>query len=219
MAGNEPCGLIGTLVERGQIIDDLVKQAHGGRLLGFDKTCGEDHILDARRTDQRGNAADIRHRQAIAERARDRKPHPRSPGADAQVAARRDARASAGAGTVDGGNGRHPAGFENAKHAIDTVLIVERILRRLEGTELVDVGARGKRLVAGPPQQQHLDRLVAVGEFADLGEPLIHLECEGVARLRPVEGHPADAVITDGKQEVVLPHRYSLIHVARPFLN
>ena len=71
-------------------------------------------------------------------------------------------------------------------------------------------------LSPAPAQHQHLDRGIAVGAFADLGQPLVHLEREGVARLRPVEGDPADAVI-DGKQEVVLPYRCFLIHVAGPF--
>ena len=39
--------------------------------------------------------------------------------------------------------------FEHAEHAVDAVLVVDRILRRLERAELVDVGAGGKRLVAG----------------------------------------------------------------------
>ena len=59
--------------------------------------------------------------------------------------------------------------------------------------------------------------MVAVGAFADLGQPLIHLEREGVARLRAVEGHPADAVI-DSKQGVVVLYRYILVHVAGLFL-
>ena len=47
--------------------------------------------------------------------------------------------------------------------SVDAALVVERVLRRGEGTELVDVGAGGEGLVAGTLQDQHLERAVAIG--------------------------------------------------------
>jgi hypothetical protein len=61
-------------------------------------------------------------------------------------------------------------------------------------------------------------RQVSRTPSTDLGEPLVHLEGEGVARLRPVEGDATDAVI-EGKQEVILSYRYLLVHPEMPFLN
>ena len=86
-------------------------------------------------------------------------------------------------------------------------------LRRLEFAELVDVGARGKGLVAGPAQHQHLDGPIVIGLLANGGEPLVHGEGEGVARLRAVESDPPDAVVAF-KNEVV--RRYGLVHFLDP---
>ena len=110
------------------------------------------------------------------------------------VAARRDPGAAAGAGAVDRRDGRHAAGLELAEHAVDAGLVVERVLRRGEFAKLVDVGAGGKSLVAGALEHQHLDGAVAVGLLANLRQPFVHRKREGVAGLRTVERHPADAV-------------------------
>ena len=115
-------------------------------------------------------------------------------GADAQIAAGGDAGAAAGAGAGDRGDGRDAALFELREHAVDAGFVFERVLRRGEGAKLIDVGARGKRLVAGALEHQHLDGTVAIGLVANCGEPLIHREGEGIARLRAIERDPADAV-------------------------
>ena len=49
-------------------------------------------------------------------------------------------------------------------------------------------------LSPAPLQHQHLDRAVVVRLVADLRQPLVHLEREGVAGLRAIEGNLADAV-------------------------
>ena len=115
-------------------------------------------------------------------------------GADAQVAAGRDARAAAGAGAGDRGDRRHPAALEVAENPVDAGLVLERVLRRLEGAELRDVGAGRERLVAGAGEDHDLDRGIVVHLAADLGHALVHREGERIARLRPVEGDAGNPV-------------------------
>ena len=130
MAGDKPRQFIGASFEGGEILHDFVQQADAGGFLGFDQPRGEDDLLEPRGADQGREPADIGRRQAVAERARDRKSELRGPGADAQVAARGDAGAAAGAGAVDRRNGRHPALFERGQHAIDPGLVADGVLRR-----------------------------------------------------------------------------------------
>src|SRR2546427_39578 len=47
---------------------------------------------------------------------------------------------------------------------------------------------------AGALEHEHLDRAVLIGLLAYLREPLVHLEREGIARLRTVERGAPDAV-------------------------
>src|SRR6185437_10581971 len=90
--------------------------------------------------------------------------------------------------------------FQRAQHAIDPRLIVERILRGLEGAELRDVGARRECLFAGASEDHRLDRAVGVHGVADRRHPLIHRKGQRVARLRPVKGDPRNAVLDDIEQ-------------------
>src|SRR5207248_11371576 len=113
---------------------------------------------------------------------------------DAQVAAGGDRRAAARAGAVDRGDGRHAAALDRVHHAIDALLIGERVRLLVEGAELRDVGARGKGLVAPAAHEDGADRAVLVRAVADLGQPLVHRKRQGIARLRAVEGHVRDAV-------------------------
>ena len=84
--------------------------------------------------------------------------------------------------------------FERIRQdSVDTRFIVERVLRRGEGSELIDIGARCEGLVAGALQHQHLERAIAVGLVADFRQPFVHRESERVARLRAIERDPADA--------------------------
>src|SRR6185437_16173423 len=111
-------------------------------------------LLGAGDADDRGQARQVAHREAVAERARDREAEARIGRGDAQVAGRGDAAAAAGAGAADGGDDRHAALLDGADDAVDARLIGERVLRRLEGAELRDVGAGGERLVAGAGDEQ-----------------------------------------------------------------
>ena len=194
IAGNQRRQFAGAPLKRRHVFDDLAEQTDACGFLGTNEARGKNQILHARRSDQRGKPADIRHRQAIAERARDRKAVFGGPGADTNVAARRDPGAAAGASAGDRGDGRHAASLELAEHAVDAGFVVERMLRRGEFAELVDVGAGRESLVAGALEHQHLDGAVAVGLLANLRQPFVHREREGVAGLRAVERHPADAV-------------------------
>src|SRR5205085_3456027 len=144
--------------------------------------------------DQRHQPRDVGHRQAITERARDRKADPGCLGADTDIAARGDPGSAAGAGAGNGGDGRYPDLLQRAQHAVDPRFVVERILRGLEGAELRDVGAGRKCLVAGAGQDHRLDRAVGVGVLANLGHLLVHRKRQRVARLRPIEGDAGDAV-------------------------
>ena len=162
--------------------------------LGSDESSSENESLHARRPDQRGEPPDARHRKAITKRTGNRKskscrfcPH-------AQVAAGGNARSAAGARAGDRGDGGHTALFDRRQHAIEPAFVFHRVLRRFESAELVDVGARREGLVAGPLKDQNLDRAILAGLLADLREPLVHLEGEGIARLRAIERGTPDAV-------------------------
>src|SRR6185503_9497085 len=80
-------------------------------------------------------------------------------------------------------------------------LIVQCILRGLEGAKLRNVGARSKCLVAGAGQDHRLDRMILVDGLADRGHLLVHRKGQRIARLRPFEGYPGDAVL-DGIEQV-----------------
>ena len=112
--------------------------------------------------------------------------------------------AAAGADAGDRRDGRHAALLQHAEHAVVARLVVDRVLRRRERAELVDVRSRGERLVARAGEDQDLDGAILVRLLADLGDALVHLERERVARLRPVEGDAADAVAHVEKDVVVL---------------
>ena len=60
-----------------------------------------------------------------------------------------------------------------------------------------------KALSPAPREDQHLERWIVGGGFADRRQPLIHAERERVSRLRPVENDPADAVADLVKQVCV----------------
>jgi hypothetical protein len=106
--------------------------------------------------------------------------------------------------------------MRRSQHAVDALLIVKCMLGGCEGAELVDVGARSERLVAGALKHQHLDRMILVGLFANLGEPLVHRERESIACLRAVECDLSDAVLEVIKD--VFGSRGLLVH-ASPLLG
>src|SRR5262249_28265622 len=78
----------------------------------------------------------------------------------------------------------------------------DRMLGRLEGAELIDVGPRGEGLVAGTLEYENLDQAVLIGLLADLRESLVHREGEGIARLRTVECGAPNPVL-HVEQEVI----------------
>ncbi len=61
-------------------------------------------------------------------------------------------------------------------------------------------------LVACAGEDQNLDGAILVRFLADLREPLVHLEGERIARLRPIEGDAADAVAHVEKDVALLCH-------------
>src|SRR5262245_59258548 len=100
----------------------------------------------------------------------------------------------AGAEAGDGRDGRHGAALDGIQRAVHLALVGYAILAILEVPELGDVGAGGKGLVAGAGYDQDLGLAGAPDAAADLGHPFIHRESERIARLRPIEGDPADMV-------------------------
>src|SRR6516165_11981927 len=104
VAGDQLRQFIDPPFQRRQVLDHLVEQSDASRLLGSDEPGSEYEILDARRSNQRGEPADARQRKAIAERARDRKSDSRRLCPDAQIATSGDAAAAAGAGAGDRGD-------------------------------------------------------------------------------------------------------------------
>src|SRR5262245_13648313 len=220
VAGNQRRKLVDPPLQGGKVIHDFVENANACRLLGADEPCGEYEILHARGSDQRRKPAEARHGKAVAERAGDRKSHSRRLGPDAHIAASGDPSTAAGAGAGDRGDRGHAALLERRQHAIDARFVFDRMLGRLEGAKLIDVGARCKGLVAGALEYEHLDRAVLVGLLAYLREPLVHREGEGIARLRTVE-YGAPNTVLHLEQEVT-GARGLLIHailVLRPVLN
>jgi hypothetical protein len=73
----------------------------GERLVGGHQSRGEDQLLQPRRADQLQVARVGAHRQAVAERARDRRAEARVGSRDAQVAAGGDAEAAADREALD----------------------------------------------------------------------------------------------------------------------
>src|SRR6185436_18354024 len=86
----------------------------------------------------------------------------------------------------------HGAAFDGVQDAVDLALVGDAVLAILERLELGDVGAGREGLVAGAGDDQGLDLTGLTDAGADLGQTFIHREGKGIARLRPVEGDPAD---------------------------
>src|SRR5712664_2916071 len=112
IARDKPRLFIGPSFEGGEILHDFVKQTDAEGFLGFDQARGKNDLLEPRCPDQGRESADIGRRQAVAECARDRKSEFRGPGSNAEVTARGDPGAAAGANAVDRRNRRHLALFE-----------------------------------------------------------------------------------------------------------
>src|SRR5829696_6834444 len=115
MAGDGAGEFLGAALEGGRVLDDLGQEPDRERLPRLDHARREDDVLDPRRA---GEPADVRHREAVAERARDREAELRGLGADAQVAAGRDPRPAAGADPRDRRDRRHPALLEVAENPV-----------------------------------------------------------------------------------------------------
>ena len=215
MACDQARQFIGPPLKGSAVLHHFIQQAKATRFLGFDQARGKNDLLEPRCPDQGRESADIGRRQAVAERARDRKSEFRCPGSNAKVTARGDPGAAAGANAVDRCNRRHLALFERAQHAIDPCLVVDGILRGVECAKLIDVGAGREGLVARAGEDQHLEGAIAGRGFADRGKPLIHVEGQRISGLRPVENDPADAV-ADLVKQVCTGGRVFIHFVDRP---
>ena len=162
----------------------------GERLLGVDGARGEHDVLHARLAEQRGEARVVLHRQAVADRARDRQAEARGGRADAQVAGGRQREPAAHREAVDQRDRRLAHALQPADDAVDRALVLEPVLGRGELEELADVGAGHERLLAGAAQHEHAHVVVGVGPLAARVQLLVHREGHRVVRLGPVEGHP-----------------------------
>src|SRR6266571_2215230 len=195
IARDQPAELARPALQLRRVFHDLVQQTELEGFVGIQQPRGENEVLYARRTDERRQPAETGHGQAVAERPRDRKSEPRRPRRNPQIAAGRDRRTAAGTRAGDGCNGRNAASLERGEDPIDLRFVVERVLRRLEGAKLIDVRARGKRLVALAGQNQGPERPVGVGGVADFLEALVHRKGERVSRLGSIEGYAADSIV------------------------
>src|SRR5260221_689508 len=98
--------LLGALQQRRLVGRELHHQSRGERLIGLDQPRAEHDLLDQRRPDEIDQPRITGERQTIAQGARDGKAELDGARGDAQVAARGDARAAAGAGAGDRGDRR-----------------------------------------------------------------------------------------------------------------
>ena len=176
----------GPLEQRLLVGQHLGEQPAGEHLLRLHEPRTHHHVLEARNADQGRGAAVVRHRQAVAEGARDGESVPRGRRSDAQVAACGDGSAGAGARAVDRSDGRHAHGLERAHEPISSRLVVQGVLLGLERSKLRDVGAGHKGLPAGPGQDRRTCRAVGVDVVTGLLQAL--RTCSRSARCAPVGG-------------------------------
>ena len=138
-----------------------------------------------------GEPGVVLHREAVADRARDREAEARRRRADAQVAGGGEREAGAHREAVDERDGRLAHGLEPPDDAVDRRLVGERVGAGLvEVGELADVGAGHERLLARAAEDEHADVVVGVGGLAGGEELLVHRERHRVVRLGPVERDP-----------------------------
>src|SRR5437588_1565031 len=173
-------------------IHDLVQEPDLLRLLRLDQPGREEHLLGAGRAHQLHEQVQGGHREAVAEGARDGNAEPGAGRADPEVAGAGDGEPAACAGAADGGDGGDADTTEGADLALHPLLVLDRILLRLEALELRDVGPGDEGLVPGAGQHHAAQGVVLVGFARDLTEPVVHGEGHRIARLRPVEGQPED---------------------------
>src|SRR5207253_2663533 len=79
---------------------------------------------------------------------------------------------------------RHPHTLQRTQHTVHPVFICQRVFLLVEGAELRDVSAGRKRTPAGAYEHDSSDRRVRVDLKANLADPVVHGEREGVARPR-----------------------------------
>ena len=189
--------------ERRRIGQDFRDQTGAVGFLDGQQTGGEDHFHDAGRTDQRGKPGDICHRQAIAQRARDRKSEPGVAGGNPQIACGGDTGTATRACARDGRDCRHRAAFDIAENLIELCFIGNRIISAGERAELRDVSSGGEGLLAGAGDNK---RPNCAGRTRDLRQPLIHAEGQGVAGRRAVQRDDADGAGDVIQQFVIHDH-------------
>src|SRR3989442_14228353 len=107
MWGDRPLGLTDARYERVLVLRDLVVEADAQRLVRVDKASGKHDLLHARHADERRKPHEIRHREAVAERARDRNAETRRRRRDAGIAGGGDRAAAADDRTAQGSDGRY----------------------------------------------------------------------------------------------------------------
>jgi hypothetical protein len=166
---------------------DRAHQPGGERLLGADHAGGEDDVLGARLAEDGDEAGVAGHRQAVAQRARDRQAELRVGRAEAQVARRGDRQPRADRVALDDRDRRLAQAVEPADVAVDVGLVLDARLAAVEVEELADVGARDERATAGAAQDEDADCVVGVDLVAVVVKRLVHRERHRVARVRAVE--------------------------------
>ena len=149
---------------------------------------GEPEYIDT--SNDPGPLGRIHRGKTIAQRPRDREPELEAGRRDPDVAGRGDRRATARTGTVDRGNRGHRAALHRFQNRIDLGLVIQRILRRLEGAELRHVGARRKGLAACAVDHNCTHGPVRRNVGADVGQFLVHGKGQGIARLGAIERDP-----------------------------
>ena len=136
-------------------------------------------------------------------------------GREHEITRERDVRADARGGPVHGADDRLVAVLNGGDQALcpDARAVdgEDRSLGRAVGEVVLgravdaQVGTGAERLVAGGGEHDGADGEVAVGRVEQLDDPVALRGCEGVARLRPVEGdprHTVDDLVTERLERV-----------------
>ncbi|MDB5043344.1 MAG: hypothetical protein JWN27_4070 [Candidatus Eremiobacteraeota bacterium] len=202
------------LVVSGGTLGDLRQEAGSVSCAGIEQMPGKKQKLGGVEADERSDARQISYRDAVPERARDRHADAGVRRTDPHVAARRDRRTAAGAGSRDRGDRRNGNPLERPHHAFHAFLIRDAVLGA-EAAELRDVGPRDERRVAAA-REDHRAHGAIGREFAgELAQLVPHGEGHRVACFGTIDRHAHDAALEPlepdhARAAVPLPTRRSI---------
>ena len=182
--------------------DDLVNVASRVRFLGREEARGEDQSLEPRRAEEIETARVLVHRQAVAQRARDRRAEAGLRGCDPEIARVRDQEPGADGDALDLRDDRLADALQAIDAAIEIALVRQAVFLSAELGELADVRAGHERLAARAAQHEDAHRIVGIDLVAGLIQSLVHAPGDRVARFRTIERHRDDRAVAFDEQLV-----------------